>query len=36
MAWRVEPEVAGGLGEHTEMTTTVHPPLVTRLLVVES
>jgi len=27
----LEPEVAGELGEHTEMDTSVHPPLVTRL-----
>lgn len=27
----VEPEVAGGLGERTEMDRSVHPPIVTRL-----
>lgn len=27
----LEPEVAGGLGEHTVMDTSVHPPLVSRL-----
>ncbi|OIK01495.1 hypothetical protein [Streptomyces colonosanans] len=28
---RLKPEVAGGLGEHTMMDTTVHPPVVTHL-----
>lgn len=27
----VEPEVAGGLGDRTEMDRSVHPPVVTRL-----
>ena len=27
----LQPEVAGGLGEHTVMDTTVHPPVVSRL-----
>jgi hypothetical protein len=27
----LEPEVAGGLGEHTVMNVKVHPPLVSRL-----
>ena len=27
----LQPEVAGGLGENTVMSTTVHPPLVSRL-----
>lgn len=27
----LEPEVAGGLGEHTEMDRSVHPPKVTKL-----
>jgi hypothetical protein len=29
--WYVSPEVAGELGEHTDMNTTVHPPKVYRL-----
>ena len=29
--YALAPEVAGGLGKDTEMDTTVHPPLVTRL-----
>lgn len=27
----IEPEVAGGLGEETQMDSTVHPPLVKKL-----
>jgi hypothetical protein len=27
----IEPEVAGGLGPHTEMDRSVHPPIVTKL-----
>jgi hypothetical protein len=27
----LEPEVAGGLGEHTVMDTSVHPPVVSKL-----
>lgn len=27
----IEPEVAGGLGEHTVMDVSIHPPMVSRL-----
>lgn len=29
--YTLSPEVAGELGEHTEMDTSVHPPVITRL-----
>ncbi len=29
--YTLAPDVAGGLGEHTEMDTTVHPPRVSKL-----